>query len=192
MKENTYSLSWFKKRTAQINRELRSTTYQGKRVTYSPTGEWREYHSQMAKYGRPSTFVAIYGGKGDERSAKGRAEVAAGISEKLEWVWRPFANANNVAAAILDHVNQPGVVINSNTLRVFRSYVGDDGKVHYIQLLDHGHERPARGGPGQVVPLDNTTSSRALAKKAKQVKERTSRTHSGGGAGGAVGGYQDL
>lgn len=192
MKENTYSLSWFKKRTAQINRELRSTTYRGRRVTYSPTGEWREYHSHMAKYGRPSTFVAIYGGKGDERSAKGRSEVAASISEKLEWIWRPFAKANKTAAAILDHVNQPGVVINPNTLRVFRPYVGKDGKVHYIQLLDHGHEKPAGGKIGYTVPLDNSAASQALAKKAKDVKKRTARNNKEGGHGGATGGYQDL
>lgn len=191
MKENTYSLSWFKKRTAQINRELRSTTYQGTRVTYSPTAEYREYQKKRAE-GRTTSFVARYGGLGDFRSASGRAAVSAGIAERLEWIWRPFANANRAAAAILDHVNQPGVVINTRTGRIFRQVVGKDGKVHYIQLLDHGRERPAVGRVGEVVPLDNSSASRALAKKAKDVKKRTARTPSEGGAGGAVGGYQDL
>lgn len=192
MKENTYSLSWFKKRTAQINRELRSTTYRGRRVTYSPTAEYKAYRESMAKYGAPSAFVRRYGGLGDFRSASGRAAVSAGIAEQLEWIWRPFANANRAAAAILDHVNQPGVVINTRTGRIFRQEVGKDGKVHYIQLLDHGRERPAVGRVGEVVPLDNSSASRALAKKAKDVKKRTARTPSEGGAGGAVGGYQDL
>lgn len=192
MKENTYSLSWFKKRTAQINRELRSTTYRGTRVTFSPTDEYNEYRESMRKYGAPSAFVRRYGGLGDFRSASGRAAVSEAVSETLEWIWRPFAKANKTAAAILDHVNQPGVVINPNTLRVLRPYVGKDGKVHYIQLLDHGHEKPAGGKIGYTVPLDNSAASHALAKKAKDVKKRTARNNKEGGSGGATGGYQDL
>lgn len=191
MKENNYSLSWFKKRTAQINRELRSTTYRGRRVTYSPTAEYREYQKKRAE-GGTTPFVSRYGGLGDFRSASGRAAVSSGISESLEWIWRPFAQANRTAAAILDNVNRPGVVINPNSLRVFRQVVGEDGKIHYVQLLDHGRERNAKGRIGATIPLDNSAASQALAKKAKDVKKRTSRTPDNGGAGGAIGGYQDL
>ena len=190
MKQNNYSLSWFKKRTAQINRELSG----GKRgrATFSPTAEYRKQQAAEAR-GDVSPFVKMYGGAGDYRSAAGRAAVSEQTSTTLNYIWEQFANANKAARAILDHLGEPFVKINPRTCKIYREYVGKDGKTHYIQLLDHGHERPMKGRPpAGLVPLTNETASAALAKKAKDVKKRTARTPSEGGAGGAIGGYQDL
>lgn len=190
MKENKYSLSWFKKRTTQINKEL-SGGNRG-RVTFSPTAEYRKQQAYAAR-GDVSPFVRMYGGAGDYRSAAGRAAVSKQIGATLTYIWEPFANANRTARAILDHLGDPFAKINPLTGEIYREKVGEDGKIHYVRLLDHGHERPLKGRPpARLVPLTNETASAALAKKARDVKKRTSRTPDSGGAGGAIGGYQDL
>ena len=189
MKENNYSLSWFKKRTTQINKELSG----GKRgrVTFSPTAEYKKQLAYAAR-GDVSPFVRMYGGAGDYRSAAGRAAVSQQTGATLSYIWEPFAKANRTARAILDYLGDPLVKINVRTGKIYRETVDKKGKIHYIQLLDHGKERPVKGRPPVLEPLTNETASAALAKKAKDVKKRTSRTPDSGGAGGAIGGYQDL
>lgn len=192
MKQNTYSLSWFKKRTAQINVELRGGRKSG-RITFSPTAEYKKQQAAAAR-GDVTPFVRMFGGAGDYRSAAGRAAVSKQTGASLYYIWEPFANANKIARAILDHLGDPFVEIDTRTGKIYRKTVDDAGKVHYIQLLDHGHERAVRGRPpASLQPLTNETASRALAKKATDVKKRTARTASNdGGGGGALGGYQDL
>lgn len=187
---NKYSLSWFKKRTAQINRELRGGRKKGV-ATFSPRAEYKKQQAYAAR-GDVSPFVRRYGGGGDFRSASGSAAISSGVSLTLIDIWEPFAMANKSARAILDHLGEPGLLINTNTGAIYRVTADKKGNKHYTRLLDHGQEAPIKGRPpASLKNLSNETAAVALAKKAKDVKRRTARTSKDGG-GGALGGYQDL
>lgn len=191
-KQNQYSLSWFKKRTAQINKELRVVAQyshkKGARIGfYSPTVEYQRY--QLYKDSGGTEFVKLYGKTGDFRSAAGRAAVSAGESADIRRVWHKFADRNKIARAILDWLGTPDVVVNEKTGRIYRVEIDKDGKKHYTRLLDHGKTEALKGRPpANLTPLDNTSASRALANKAKEVKKRKDT----GGGGGANGEYQNV
>lgn len=191
-RKNTYSYSWFKKRTAQLNKEFAGgRSARRRKITFSPKNEWEKFKAAQVR-GETTAFVRKFGGKGDFRSARGAAAVSAEGISALRYIWGPFGDANKKAAAILDHVGKDGVFINPRTRRIFQPYKDDKGVTHYRELLALGKVKERAGNPGYLEPLTVQTASAALIAQAKAVKKRKAGAKGAGGGGGAYENYQEL
>lgn len=183
MANNTYSLSWFKKRTAQINRELGTKAY-------SPSVEYRKYLDAVAS-GRTTRFVGLYSASGDYRSRTGRANISQAATGDLLARWEGFGNANILGGAILRWVGYSGAYIDTSTGYVWVEVQQDDGTVWvrgYPDYIAPRNSDTVTKKPSGLVPLTNRSATVVLTLLAEKVKARTSRGASGN-IGDAVGGY---
>lgn len=188
MANNTYSLSWFKKRTALINRQLGDKAY-------SPTVEYRKY-LDSTHTGRQTRFISLYGGTSDYRSQRGVQQITQKATTDLVMRWEGFANANILAGAIWRWVGYPDAYIDPKTAHVWVAVndVNDKGEPvtkwvrGYPEYLQPKNPDSTYEEPSGLVKLTNRSATNALIKISEKVKSRTSRGASGN-IGDAVGGY---
>lgn len=185
-RNNTYSLSWFKKRTAYVNRTLRTTpslnrAAKGKPIlTYSPKEEYQKYQRARMQ-GYSTTFVNLY--SADPRSEKGRSATYSSTGATLRQVWEKFGEANSYARFILDHVDDPNVLITSDGSLYRVEVTGPRGGKTYVKIGLRGTaETRLNRRPAGAVPLSISRASKALADQAKRIKKYRQGAAAGGGS----------
>lgn len=176
-KQNTYSYSWFKKRTAYVNKMLsvgekpryyQSGPKKGQKIgMYSPDVEYKAYHKQAA-LGKTTTFVERYAA--DPRSEKGMLSLNVELKAMSIANWDNFMRANYHAALLGSIMNEKDYVIQPNTLQVYKVVKGERGGKHYYAVDNHGRVSSMESRVSNVVEPTPANVNKALAKKAASIK----------------------
>lgn len=197
-RKNTYSLSWFKKRTAEINRLLRTTatvrrTRKGRQiVTYSPAEEYRLYQAAQRR-GETTAFVQRF--RQDPRSAAGVAtyrEEGGVLNLELRRVWAPLAAKNFYVANLLNNAGDPDVFADGAG-ELWRRVLMDDGTARYVRILPMGRlgDRPILSPPPPLRPLTTKLANQLAAARARKINTRKSGAGGAGGGGSPTEEYMD-
>lgn len=201
----TLSLSWFKKRTAVINKLLQTTakrarTKKGKQiVTYSPLEEYKAYRRALER-GETTRFVEQY--RQDPRGAIGKETYTEGLAarQSLADVWGALATANYKVSALVTLAGEPNIYIDGDG-RLWR-FLGIDtavGKIMYTPIYwatpELRRTSEAKEEDDIRPPLRRLTASianREISKTAKEINQRKSGSASAGGTGTSPYAYQDV
>lgn len=195
-KQNTYSLSWFKKRTAEINKVLRTaqTRTKGRKWgTYRPTEEYKAYQRARAA-GGTTEFVRAFGQ--DPRSAAGRATYRSAesiaINSEVRRVWAPLAAKNFYVADLMSNMGDPDVFADASG-ELWRREIGTKTKYDYRKILPMGRlgEWTVEAPPPPLRQLTPQLANKLAAERAKKINQRRSGAHGAGGGGTPTESYED-
>lgn len=195
----TLSLSWFKKRTAIVNKLLQTTakrarTKKGKQiVTYSPSEEYKAYRRALER-GETTRFVEQY--RQDPRGAAGVAAYTEGIAARqaLADTWGNLASANWRVRALVNLAGDTDVYIDGSG-GLWR-LLTDNGRAAYAPIdvrtgvTEYG--RAIAQPPPPVRQLTPATANREISETAKRINQRKSGSASAGGTGTSPYAYQDV
>lgn len=147
-----HSLSWFKKRTAALNKALGTS--------YSPTDLYRNQSGA-----RGSSVRDALEAMGDPRSARGGSNVEAAAHTFLMTQWSAFAGRDAFAHAIVGAAD--GGWISED----FRTVYMQDARGNWLGVsTETGALTRVEGLPAGSTPLSPSRVSRLLAARARQVK----------------------
>lgn len=193
--QNTYSLSWFKKRTAEINKVLRTaqTRTKGRKWgTYRPTEEYKAYQRARAA-GGTTEFVRAFGQ--DPRSAAGRAAYRSAesisINSEVRRVWAPLAAKNFYIANLMSNMGDQDVFVDAFG-ELWRRIWGAK-KYTYVQILPMGRlgTNAIETPPPPLRQLTPQLANKLAAERAKKINQRRSGAHGAGGGGTPTESYED-
>ena len=195
------SLSWFKKRTAALNKALHTnTTVKYQRTTYSPQAEYAAA-KMAARVGATTEFVQMF--SQDPRSKTGRAGYSAIgtlTAYAVRRTWAPLAARNYYIARLLNHMGDPDVVVdgNGNLWRVIYEDRIINGKPKTLEFYAP-YESPDRLGTNKVAtippPIRQLTpelANRLAAERARKINSRKDGSHSQDGDGSPFDSYLDM
>lgn len=162
MAKETYSLSWFKKRTAEINKLA------GTKI--SPTQLYRTQRTSILAHELIAEQTARETAAREERTRLTAPNYAQIVRDRTVAVWSAFASSNNYAAGILQAYAEGGYFISPSGDRIYREYDGSwfayDPATMDFKLL--------KGKPN-AAPLTAENVNKTLAKVSK--KARTQRAN---------------
>ena len=160
MAQDTYSLSWFKKRTREINARA------GTKI--SPTQLYRTQHTSILAQELIAETEARKAAAKATRSRIKPADYTKIVHDRTVNVWASFASVNVYASNLLQAYEEGSFLVSPNGSRLYREYNGQ-WFTYNPMTMDF---KPLKSRP-VAEPLTADRVNRILADVAKKAKAHT-------------------